>query len=173
MSARNTATPALLCTVPFCGFVLAQTLCALAMAGIVMTHALPSTWTWSERWRIDTSRSRFEQDWRQARWIAQQIGQPLRIQPLGSCGRASGWSCGWQTINEQTGQLIHESRLTAGLSVSTKPSDFWRIDAWGEPLSGGASILFQSNLNTTMPPDLLCMNVVGRLRRIQGSTCSD
>ena len=156
-----------------CGFALSEALCALILSAIVMTHALPATWAWSGRWSVETSRARFEQDWRQARWIALQTGQSLRIQALGLCGRSLGWSCGWQTIHEQTGLVIHESRLPAGISVTTKPSDVWRIDAWGEPLSGGASMLFQSLLNALTAPELLCMNVLGRMRRIQGFSCSD
>jgi hypothetical protein len=127
------------------------------------------------KWNVIQSRARFERDWRWARWSAQQSGQVIRLQALELChaSRTAGWSCGWQTRVEATGQLLNETRLPAGLTVDTKPSSTWRIDAWGEPLSGGASIVFQAGTNATLATELLCMNVAGRLRRIQGNSCSD
>ena len=157
------------------GFALIELLGALALTGILIGLAYPMVTDWMHRWHVIQSRARFERDWRWARWSAQQSGQVIRLQSLDHChaSRTAGWSCGWQTRFEATGQLLNETLLPAGLTVDTKPSGSWRIDAWGEPLSGGASIVFQAGTDAAPATELLCMNVAGRLRRIQGNSCSD
>jgi type II secretory pathway pseudopilin PulG len=158
------------------GYTWIDLLCSLSIMGTVLTYALPLPQAWVGRSDMMLARQRFEQDWRRARWSAQIMGQTVRLQPITSClatPASSGWPCGWQTVVESSGLLLKETRLPSGLSVSTKPSDTWRIDAWGEPLSGGASIMFQSNLQAALAPELLCMNLLGRLRRLQGTSCSE
>ena len=158
------------------GHALIEALGALALLALVLTQALPLISTWAPRASLTQARARFEADWLAARWRAAQLGSVLRLQALPSCHTSAGsggWHCGWQVVVESTGQLLHESRLPAGVWVMPKPLDGWRIDAWGEPLSGGASVLFQSISLPTQTPELLCLNVLGRLRRVQGSACSD
>jgi Tfp pilus assembly protein FimT len=148
-------------------------LCTLALAGVLMALALPLLVNVIGRFNVVQASAWFEHDWRRARFSAQQLAQAVRLQPLNSCpSSTTGWTCGWQTVLESTGQVLHETHLPSGLVVSTKPSNVWRIDAWGEPLSGGASILFQSAQAPDGAPQLLCLNVLGRLRRIQGQTCT-
>jgi Tfp pilus assembly protein FimT len=155
------------------GFVLMDTLCALALAGVLLALALPQAAQVMGRYSVVQASAMFEHDWRRARFSAQQLAQTVRLQAIDHClPSVTGWPCGWQTIIEATGQVLHETRLPAGLVVTTKPSNVWRIDAWGEPLSGGASILFQPAYPPGLAPQLLCMNVLGRLRRLQGQTCT-
>jgi len=150
-----------------------DTLCALTLTGVLLSMTLPMAAHVIGRYLVRQSSAMFEHDWRRARFSAQQLSQSVRLQPLVNCtGSSTGWPCGWQTINEATGQVLHETHLPAGLVVTTKPSNVWRIDAWGEPLSGGASILFQSAHDSGLAPELLCLNVLGRLRRIQGPSCT-
>mgnify|MGYP003704519285 CR=1 FL=1 len=81
-----------------------------------------------------------------------QVGLKVRIAEISrNVTRALGIN--WQAVGKLTGS--------------------WRIDAWGEPLSGGASIVFQAGTDAAPATELLCMNVVGRLRRIRGNSCSD
>jgi hypothetical protein len=149
-------------------------LCALALAGVLLGLAWPLVAQVMGRYSVVQASAWFEHDWRRARFSAQQWAQSVRMQPLNTClGATSGWPCGWQTILEATGEVLHETHLPAGLMVTTKPSNVWRIDAWGEPLSGGASVLFQSVNDPGLTPQLLCLNVLGRLHRIQGLTCSN
>jgi hypothetical protein len=158
------------------GHALIDALGALALLGLVLSQALPLAQAWSQRVTLTQARARFEADWLASRWRAQQMGGVLRLQALPGCLTASGtggWHCGWQVVVESSGQLLRESRLPAGLWVTPKPLDGWRVDAWGEPLSGGASVLFQSATSPGQTPELLCLNVLGRLRRVQGGACSD
>lgn len=153
-----------------------EALGALALLGLVLGHALPMVQHWALKANLAQARARFEADWQAARWRAQQMGTVLRLQALPACRTSAGlggWHCGWQVVVESNGQLLRESRLSAGLWVTPKPVDGWRVDAWGEPLGGGASVLFQSAAVPTQTPELLCLNVLGRLRRVQGEACSD
>ena len=158
------------------GHALIEALGALALLGLVLTQSLPLIPAWVQRANLAQARARFEADWLAARWQAQQRGNSLRLQPIAACrtpAGAGGWHCGWQIVLEGTGQLLRESRLPAGLWVTPKPAEGWRVDPWGEPLGGGASVLFQSVTPGAAQPELLCLNVLGRLRRVQGETCSD
>lgn len=158
------------------GHALLEALGALALWGLAFTQALPMIQTWSQRIALAQSRAHFEADWLAARWRAQQSGSALRVQGLPGCrtpAGAGGWHCGWQVVHEATGELWRESHLPSGVWVTPKPSDGWRVDPWGEPLGGGASVLFQSSVANGVPPELLCLNVLGRLRRLQVDTCSD
>lgn len=149
-------------------------LCALALTGVFMSWSLPLAAQLMGRYNVIQASAQFEHDWRRARFSAQQLAQTVRLQPLNGCATpGTGWPCGWQIIIEATGQVLHETHLPSGLMVTTKPSNVWRIDAWGEPLSGGASILFQFSPNPGLTAQLLCVNVLGRLRRIQGLTCTN
>jgi Tfp pilus assembly protein FimT len=158
------------------GHALIEALGALALLGLVLGHALPMVQHWALKANLAQARERFEADWQAARWRAQHMSTVLRLQALPACRTPAGlggWHCGWQVVVESNGQLLHESRLPAGLWVTPKPADGWRFDAWGEPLGGGASVLFQSASVPIQTPELLCLNVLGRLRRVQGEACSD
>ena len=146
------------------------------LLGIWLCYAMPMTSNWTGRWQMQMARGLFEDEWRSARWRAQMGAQVLRIRALPDCpsAQAAGsWSCGWQLVSDNGVLLLHETRLPLGLQITVKPDQDWRIDAWGEPLSGGASILFASVSNANLVPELLCMNVLGRLRRLRAETCSD
>ena len=158
---------------PAVGTSLPEILCLLACLSIGLAQSLPLWGSAGAGLALGQARAAFETDWRGARWQAQTRGHAMRLQAIVPCVRPNlpgGWHCGWQWVQEDTGQLIQESRLPPGLSVSVKPNSPWRIDAWGEPLSGGASILFQSTVGSATP-ELLCMNVLGRLRRVRGLAC--
>ena len=172
-----TSSPAVrACAPQWRGHALIDALGALALLGLVLTQTLPLIPAWVQRATLVQARARFEADWLAARWQAQQTGHNLRLQPMAPCrtpAGAGGWHCGWQMVVEGNGQLLRESRLPAGLWVTPKPAEGWRGDPWGEPLGGGASVLFQSGTPGAALPELLCLNVLGRLRRVQGETCSD
>lgn len=158
------------------GHALIEALGALALLGMVLSQTLPLIPTWVQRATLAQARARFEADWLAARWRAQQSGQVLRLQALPTCRTPAGqggWHCGWQVVVEANGQLLRESRLPAGVWVTPKPVEGWRVDPWGEPLGGGASVLFQSGITNAVLPELLCLNVLGRLRRVQGVACAD
>ncbi len=158
------------------GHALIEALGALALLGLVAAHSLPMPHAWAARLSLVQARARFEADWQAARWQAQRLGSALRLQALPGCHTAvgpGGWHCGWQVVIEANGQLLHESHLPAGVWVTPKPADGWRVDAWGEPLGGGASVGFQSSASAATTPEWLCLNVLGRLRRVQGDACSN
>lgn len=161
---------------PHSGHALIEALGALALIGLISAQALPTIQAWSQHQSLVQARARFESDWHWARWRAQQSGNTLRLQALPGCPTvpaAGDWHCGWQWVIDGNSQLVRESHLPAGIGVTPKPTDGWRFDAWGEPLGGGASVLFQSSASLATTPELLCLNVLGRLRRVQGDTCSD
>jgi hypothetical protein len=156
------------------GQALIGALASLSLLGVFVTMAWPSVNALRSRWPVLQARAAFERDWRSLRWRAQQWGQSLRLQPVTPCVTPSGsggWHCGWQALNEANGAVLHQTLLPPGLRLTSKPNEPWRVDAWGEPLSGGASMLFESAW-APMTPELLCMNVLGRMRRLQGTTCT-
>ena len=158
------------------GLTLLDALVAVAILAVWLVAALPSFAVLGGRLPVVQARAAFESDWRSARWQAQRLGQVLRLQPLALCRRpgvAGGWHCGWQLVVEGSGKVLQESHLAPGVWVTSKPNLPWRIDAWGEPLSGGASMLFQAASSDSIQPEVVCMNVLGRLRRVAGDLCGD
>ena len=158
------------------GFSLIEVLFTLAWLGTVLIQSLGMGTQSAARQGLLGARAAFESDWRAARWRAARQSLTLRLQAISPCqrpGLSGGWHCGWLLSDESSGRVIFETRLAAGLMVTVKPNAPWRIDAWGDPLTGGASILFQSVTDPTASPELLCMNVLGRLRRLRAETCSD
>lgn len=158
------------------GHSLPEVLFTLAWLGIWMAQALPVWTQFGQRGSVSQARAAFETDWRAARWQAQKQGRTLRLQAITPCPRPGlpvGWHCGWQLAFDDTGRVLQESRLNPGLIVTVKPNEPWRLDSWGEPLSGGASILFQAVGASASAPELLCMNVLGRLRQVRSDSCSE
>jgi type II secretory pathway pseudopilin PulG len=158
------------------GLTLFEALASLALLTALLVSAIPTLSALRGRSAILQARAQFEADWQWARWHALRAAQTLRLQAIAPCPRqttGNSLNCGWQWVALDQGQVFQASPLPVGLNVSFKPADGWRVDAWGEPLGGGASVLFQSTLAPGLVPQTLCLNVLGRLRRVQGEACSD
>ncbi len=158
------------------GFTLIDALTCVALVGAIVTMSLSALDPWRERWRLTQARAAFESDWHHARALAQQGAQVLRLVPLSPCGQGQtpvSLGCGWRWVTHPQGQVMHQTSLPGGLAVISKPADGWQFDAWGDPLGGGASVLFQSTARPALSAQTLCLNLLGRLRRVGGTTCSD
>lgn len=169
----NPQTPALLTNQ---GVTLIDVLAAVALLGATLTMSLTALEPWRERWRLTQTRAAFEADWQRARTHAQANAQTLRLLPLPSCGplqAAPGMRCGWRWVTQPRGDTVYQTTLPDGVAVTPKPADGWQFDAWGDPLGGGASVLFQSTRLPSVAAQTLCLNVLGRLRRVGGSACND
>jgi hypothetical protein len=158
------------------GHTLLELVFALACLAVGLAQSLALGSRSAARWSVVQARATFEADWRAARWQAAKLGQALRLQAIAPCtrpGLPSGWHCGWQLTLDESGRVLQETPLPSGLVVMVKPNAPWRVDAWGDPLSGGASVLFESVVERASAPELLCMNVLGRLRRLRSEACSE
>jgi Tfp pilus assembly protein FimT len=158
------------------GLTLIDALSCITLLALLGSLALPNWSTWGARWHLMQARARFEADWHWARWHAQQAAMALRLLPITPCPRSTGndsLHCGWQWVGWPQGQVLRESALAVGLSVTYKPSNGWQFDAWGEPMGGGASVLFQSAQRPGVDAETLCLNVLGRLRRVRGEGCAE
>ncbi len=158
------------------GLTLLDVLAGVALLSATLSMSQRALEPWRERWRLTQARAAFEADWQRARAHAQAHAQTLRLLPLQPCGSsnaAPSLRCGWRWVTHPVVQVVSQTSLPYGVMVTSKPADGWQIDTWGEPLGGGSSVLFQSILQPSIAAQTLCLNVLGRLRRVGGVTCSD
>lgn len=158
------------------GLTLIDVLAGVALLGATVSLSQIALDPWRERWRLTQARAAFEADWHRARTHAQAHAQTLRLLPLQPCGSpnaAPSLRCGWRWVTQPQGQVVYQTSLPDGVTVTSKPADGWQFDAWGDPLGGGSSVLFQSASQPSLAAQTLCLNVLGRLRRAGGVTCGD
>ncbi|MDI9331267.1 MAG: hypothetical protein QM527_08160 [Alphaproteobacteria bacterium] len=153
------------------GHALLGALTALALLGVMLSSAQPALHASGQRSMAAQARSSFEADWWANRWQSLRLGRGARLQTPSPCPATQ--PCPWQWVAPDIASTARESQPGSTVRWGFKPAEGWRIDAWGEPLSGGASAVFQAQSMGLGPAAWLCLNALGRLRRVQGQSCSE
>lgn len=157
------------------GFSLPELLVALAVLGLLATQALPVWLGWGERLQVEAARDQLIMDLQAARVQALQRGQALRLQALSDCSwrsrNGNDWSCGWQLVAADGGEVLLHSPLSSALSVTytkTVPLD---ISARGELGQVGDRWTLQTRTTLSGAAQSVCLSGGGRVRWVGAATC--
>lgn len=160
------------------GFSLPELLLALAVLGLLATQALPVWQGWSERLSAEAARDQLIMDLQSARVQALQRGQALRLQALSDCPwrsrNANDWSCGWQLVTSEGGEVLLHSPLSQPLNVSYTKTVPLEINARGELGQVGDRWTVQprSSASSNSVAQSVCLSGGGRVRWVGAATCS-
>jgi type IV fimbrial biogenesis protein FimT len=169
------------------GFTMVERLITVAIFGILSALAVPSFTQSIQSMRVSTVSSEFVASLNLTRNAAIQRNGNITIAKLAGtdCPNNDQWSCGWQvfvdvngngTLNSGTDTLIHEFKITNGVSVVRSASGVsMTANRWGQLNGNGTAgfTLTPQGVGVSSPATTtICINSGGRVRVIKGSvTC--
>ena len=160
------------------GFSLAELCVVLAITAFGVGMALPSWQAWWWRVRVDSTVQAWAGDLQAARLQALRRGEFLQLQRLSHCLttplRAGDWRCGWQLVTKSAtpSAAMLSSPLAGALGVQLYPAlNSLDINPQGEAVAGGLRLVVQPMAAPALARSI-CINITGRLRVVNGSTCT-
>jgi Tfp pilus assembly protein FimT len=164
-------------SVPFSsGISLIETLWVVCLTGLITAAGSTALGDWLLRIRIESARTSWANDLQTARLKASTDDVSAWLERLTDCNTSLGttdWSCGWR-LRTDAG-VMQETRPASGVQVlvNFNPPQSLQIDNQGDPVSGGASVVFRAQgAKLSQLSQSLCLNVAGRLRWVSGESCS-
>jgi len=158
------------------GFSLPELLVALAVLGLLSTQALPVWQGWNERLSVEATRDQLILDLQSARVQALQRAQALRLQALSDCTwrsrNSNDWSCGWQLVTGESGEVLLHSPLSQPLSVTYTKTVPLEISARGELGQVGDRWTVQARAAVGGAAQSVCLSGGGRVRWVAAASCS-
>ena len=158
------------------GFSLPELLVALTVLGLLSTQALPVWQGWNERLGVEAARDQLIMDLQSARVQALQRAQALRLQALSDCAwrsrNSNDWSCGWQLVTGESGEVLLHSPLSQPLSVTYTKTVPLEISARGELGQVGDRWTVQARAAVGGAAQSVCLSGGGRVRWVAAASCS-
>lgn len=159
-------------------YTLAELCMVLAITAVCLGMAAPSLGQWFWRLRVDSAVQAWTGDLQAARLQALRRGQSLQLQRLTHCLNkplpTGDWRCGWQLMPKTMGVAapMLSSPQTGELLIQLYPNqNSLDINPLGETIAGGLRMVVQPKSSTSVMRSI-CINIAGRLRVVNGGTCT-
>lgn len=158
------------------GWSLPELFAVTALVALSLHAALPSWQGWHTRLHTRAARDQLMMDLQSAREQARQLARPLQMQALRGCTwqspAATDWSCGWQLIDPQDQRTLVATPLSHPLQIAFTKSLPLDISERGDLGQVGDRWTVQARSASGSTALAICLSSAGRLRTLEGSSCS-